>query len=158
MAESRALLGVCGLYCGACYHYRASLPEGVYLLAEAHHQGRVMEGFACRGCRSDHLYVHPGCAQCQIRACAEDRSNFHCGLCSEFPCHRIEAFQSDGRAHHRDVLSNLEELRVKGPDDWLTEQVQRWRCACGADFSWYEVVCHNCGAPLPSYGQDTNGS
>jgi predicted amidophosphoribosyltransferase len=152
------LLGVCGLYCGACYHYRASLPEGRYLLEEAARQGRPLEGYTCQGCRSDILYIHSGCAQCRIRACADAKGLVHCGLCAEFPCDLIRAFQNDGRIHHRDVLDNLKELGARGTDRWLAEQARRWTCSCGAGFSWYEVFCHDCGAPLPSYGPDPTGS
>jgi predicted amidophosphoribosyltransferase len=152
--DTKAVVGVCGLYCGACYHYRASYPEGRHLLEEAVRRGRDPEGFTCQGCRSDVLYIHPGCARCEIRACAEGRGVQHCGLCAAFPCQRIEAFQGDGRVHHRDVLAQLERLRTQGVDAWLTEQAQRWTCACGAHFSWYEASCSNCGAPLESYGPD----
>jgi hypothetical protein len=148
------LLGACGLYCGACYHYRASLAEGRHLLEEAVGQGRSLEGYGCKGCRSSVLHSHPGCSQCAIRACAEKAGLVHCGLCWEFPCDRIRAFQSDDRVHHRDVLAHLEALRAMGPDRWLVEQAQRWTCRCGAGFSWYEARCHRCGAPLPSYGSD----
>jgi len=152
--ESSQLLGVCGLYCGACYHYRASFPEGQHLLDQAVRHGWEAEGFTCRGCRSDRLYVHPGCAQCEIRACAERRGLLHCGLCPEFPCRRIETFQGDGRIHHREVLSQLDELCAEGPDRWLADQARRWRCRCGSGFSWYEESCHCCGAALESYGPD----
>jgi hypothetical protein len=148
------LLGVCGLYCGACYHYRASFPEGAHLVEEAARQGRARQGFSCQGCRSDRLYVHPGCALCEFRACAEEKGIVHCGLCAEYPCDRLRAFQSDGRPHHRDVLDNLESLRALGPERWLAEQERRWRCACGALFSWYETHCRRCGAALDSYGPD----
>lgn len=151
MTDLRSLLGVCGLYCGACYHYRASFPEGKHLLTEAGRQGRELKGFTCSGCRSDTLYIHPGCAECKIRACAEDRGILHCGLCSEFPCDQIRAFEGDGRAHHLDVTANLAELSAKEPDQWLAEQRQRWRCKCGLSCSWYEGYCHGCGASLHSY-------
>jgi hypothetical protein len=147
----RSLLGACGLYCGACYHYRASFPEGQHLLDEASLEGRQREGFSCRGCRSDVLYVHPGCAQCQIRDCADDKGVPHCGHCPAFPCGRIQAFQNDGRIHHRDVLSQLEELKAMGPDRWLAAQARRWTCGCGAGYSWYEVSCCQCGAAVSSY-------
>jgi hypothetical protein len=110
MKKRWRLLGACGLYCGACYHHHAALPEGQHLLEEAARQGRTLEGFSCQGCRSDVLYVHPGCARCQIRACSDERGIEHCGLCHEFPCNRLRAFQSDGRAHHLDVVANLAEL------------------------------------------------
>jgi hypothetical protein len=152
--EDVTLLGVCGLYCGACYHYRASFPEGKHLLQEAARQGRKLEGFTCKGCRSGHLYIHVGCARCRIRACAEEKNLLHCGLCPEFPCEQITAFQNDGRVHHRDVLSQLEELKAKGADCWLAEQARQWTCECGAHFSWYEERCYNCGASVASYGPD----
>ena len=152
--QNLTLLGVCGLYCGACNHYRAAFPEGQPLLEAAVRQGRQPEGFTCQGCRSEKLYMQPGCAQCQIRACAEEKDIIHCGLCAEFPCDQIKAFQNDGRVHHLDVLANLEELTVKGADQWLAEQTQRWTCACGTRFSWYEEFCPTCGAPLNSYGPD----
>ena len=145
------LLAVCGLYCGACYHYRASFPEGQHILETARRQGRSMEGFTCQGCRSDALYIHPGCACCSIRDCADSRGILHCGLCPEFPCERLKAFQNDGHDHHLDIFAQLGEIKEKGPERWLSEQKKRWRCQCGASFSWYEENCQHCGAALASY-------
>ncbi len=152
MTEVR-LLGTCGLYCGACPHYRASFADGEHLLEEARRQGRSTTGFTCQGCRSDTLYVHRGCAQCEIRACTSRQGILHCGLCAQSPCERLRAFHSDGHVHHLDIFVQLEELRAKGPDGWLKEQEQRWRCQCGASFSWYEEICHDCGGLLISYSQ-----
>lgn len=154
LPDDRDLLGACGLYCGACYHYRASFPEGKHLLEEAARQGRDLRGFTCKGCRSSLLYIHPGCAQCDIRACTDRQGIAHCGLCTQFPCARIQAFRNDGRIHHLDSISQLEELVVKGPSLWLAAQARRWRCSCGTAYSWYETVCPSCGAPVPSYGPD----
>jgi hypothetical protein len=156
MTDSQLLFAACGLYCGACYHHLASRPEGQHLLDDMHRQGRPLEGYTCQGCRSDILYIHPGCAQCELRACADSKEILHCGLCTEFPCEQLIAFQNDGRAHHLDILTQLEELRAKGPDRWLAEQEQRWQCQCGASFSWYEATCHHCGASLDSYGGQTH--
>ena len=43
VGDERELLGVCGLYCGACDHYPAFLPEGRHLLEAARRQGRELE-------------------------------------------------------------------------------------------------------------------
>jgi hypothetical protein len=43
MKKRTRLLGACGLYCGACYHHRASLPEGQRLLEAAARQGRALD-------------------------------------------------------------------------------------------------------------------
>jgi hypothetical protein len=148
MTDARLLLGSCGLYCGACFHYRASLPEGQHLLDAAREQGRDMQGFTCSGCRSNVHYMSPICAQCKIRACADARGLLHCGLCPELPCEMLTAFQFDGRLHHLDILEQFEALLDIGPDPWLVEQEARWKCACGASYSWYEATCNKCGAPL----------
>jgi len=148
------LLAACGLYCGACYHYRASFLDAERLRREAGLRGREPEGFTCRGCRSGKLYVHKGCSECGIRSCVDRQGVPHCGLCASFPCARIEAFRDDGRPHHRDVVKQLEELRGKGAGRWLAEQEARWRCSCGEGFGWYEETCARCGRPLESYGAD----
>ena len=145
------LLAACGLYCGACYHYRASFPEGRHLLTQAARQGRPVEGYTCRGCRSDKLYVHPGCAQCAIRACAEEKDVPHCGACEQFPCAQLLAFRNDGRPHHLPILEQLEELARKDPEQWLGEQAARWTCGCSLPFSWYETVCAGCGAKVDGW-------
>jgi hypothetical protein len=158
MENTFSLLGVCGLYCGACYHYRAAFAEGKHIIEQAIRQGRSMKGFICMGCRSQVLCIHPGCSRCEIRACAEGKNLIHCGLCSEFPCDRLKDFRGDGRLHHQDVLVNLVRLIEIGPEPWLVEQSQRWECDCGAHFSWYDEFCHTCGAPLASYSTDSRKS
>ena len=149
-----ALLGACGLYCGACYHYRASFYESERLSEETSRRGRDPEGFICQGCRSNILYGNPGCAQCEIRACSDVRGIVHCGLCIEFPCDQIKAFHDDGRVHHRDILNALENLREMGANKWLVEQAERWKCECGESYSWYEETCHSCSKSVDSYGAD----
>ena len=48
-----SLVAYCGLYCGACYHYRASFYDDERLRAEAARRGRDPAGFTCQGCRSE---------------------------------------------------------------------------------------------------------
>ena len=154
MASIDPVLAACGLYCGACYHYRASFYDSDKVAMIAAERGRDPEGYACRGCRSDKLYIFPVCAQCEIRACADRHGAEHCGVCAEFPCDQIVAFQSDGRVHHVEVLSSLVDLREKGAEAWLAEQAARWTCACGEGFAWYDITCRACGKPVDSYGKD----
>jgi hypothetical protein len=151
----RALLAVCGLYCGACYHYRAGQPGGEHLLADEARGGRPLTGYICEGCRSDRLYAHGNCTTCGLRACAESRGLLHCGECPELPCEALLQFQYDGRKHHVEVVSTLREIADVGSDVWLQAQARRWSCPeCGTPFSWYERHCHACGAAVPSYGDD----
>jgi hypothetical protein len=117
--DKRMLLAACGLYCGACYHYRASFYESERLQAEATRRGREPGRFTCQGCRSDALYIHAGCGQCKIKACADSRGITHCGLCADLPCERLSAFRNDGRIHHEYILIELVNLRQEGPEKWL---------------------------------------
>lgn len=148
------LLGVCGLYCGACYHRLAGRPGGEHLLAEATRRSRPREGYTCDGCRSGRLYRHAGCAACALRACADACGLAHCGECGDAPCSALRAFWEDGRPHHADAARQLPRLVALGPARWLEEQRLRWTCACGAPYSWYETTCSRCGAPLDSFGPD----
>lgn len=145
------LLGYCGLYCGACTHFRSSFPDGAHLLEKVKQQGGDPAGYQCRGCRSAKLNIHPGCRECRIRACATEKGWLHCGLCPELPCRMIRDFIGDGRAHHRDVRDQLAAITQKGAEPWLLDQQQRWTCGCGREYSWYENVCSNCGAALQCY-------
>jgi hypothetical protein len=149
--EDIKLLGACGLYCGACYHYRASFPEGKHLLEDAARKGKNTEAFTCQGCHGGALYMYSHCTQCKIRICAEEKSLAHCGLCSQYPCEQLKAFQHDGRIHHLDIMDNLAELKTKEPEQWLEKQARQWTCECGTRFSWYETHCHTCGNSLKSY-------
>ena len=146
------LLGACGLFCGACNHYRASFPESKHLLDKALEQGRKLEGFICSGCRSGKLYIHKGCAECDIRACVEMKSIEHCGECQELPCDKLVSFQNDGHTHHLDVVSNANEIMQKGMEQWLMDQKEKWQCKCGLPFSWYEDICGKCSSKVDSYG------
>jgi hypothetical protein len=150
------LLAICGLYCGACYHYRASFQDGKHLLDPTFRGSRPLNGYACRGCRSDKLYIHAGCANCQIRACAESRGIRHCGECDQFDlsclaCDRLKAFQNDGRVHHLPIVQQLDDVNRRGVGQWLAEQRARWICDCGQPFTWYESKCQHCGKRLASF-------
>jgi hypothetical protein len=146
--QDTKLLGACGLYCGACYHYLAFLPGNEHLLEKYHQRGRELE--KCDGCRSTANTEH--CAQCTLKSCANLQGVLHCGLCPSYPCEELKKFQHDGRLHHIVVLDNIEHLKKIEPEKWLLEQSHRWQCRCGRRFSWYDENCFDCSSPLPSYG------
>jgi hypothetical protein len=68
------------------------------------------------------------------------------------------AFRSDGHRHHLNILTQIEQLNLLGPERWLAEQAHRWTCVCGATFSWYEERCQNCGVKVNSYVSGNSGS
>lgn len=126
-------------------------PESAHLLAELSEEGQKIEDYVCQGCRSGKDNIYSGCAECKIRLCVDEKGIKHCGKCQNFPCEKLIAFQNDGRIHHLDVLSNIDDLNLKGASKWLKKQKERWKCKCGYSFSWYEDVCRVCFRKLNSY-------
>ena len=154
-----ALLGACGLYCGACDNYLAFQPVNNHLLATAKFCVASPEHLACRGCHSDQLTEH--CARCAMRNCANEKGVRYCGECPEYPCATLTKFHADGfvlkgAKHRTDILANTGQLRASGTGKWQLDQTQRWRCVCGLRFSYYETRCARCGQSLPSYATSTD--
>jgi len=46
--------------------------------------------------------------------------------------------------HYRASFYDDDRLREKGTGAWLATQAERWRCACGESFSWYEEIRQIC--------------
>ncbi|MCX6090383.1 MAG: DUF3795 domain-containing protein [Candidatus Atribacteria bacterium] len=112
------LFGVCGLYCGACTHYRSTQKDGKHLLNEYVRQGGEAEKFVCGGCQSGQLNPHLACSSCGIRDCVEERGITCCGHCDEYPCPYLITFQNDGRVHHLDILDNMKDIMEMGSEKW----------------------------------------
>ncbi len=97
------ILGVCGLYCGACEHYFAYTAEGAHIRQTRQTDDSQIE--ECKGCRSNILTL--SCSKCSIRECAAGKNVLHCGLCGEYPCDQLKQFQHDGRMHHIAILEPI---------------------------------------------------
>jgi hypothetical protein len=86
--DENILLGVCGLYCGARDHYRVYTSEGAYLQGRRPIGGRKLE-------HVDQTCSPASCRNCTVLECARRRGALHCGLCSEYSCLQLKAFQAD---------------------------------------------------------------
>lgn len=151
------LLGACGIYCGACDRYIATLPEGTYLTEESLKHGQDFAKNSCTGCKStDASKIASWCKTCAIRSCAARTEVDHCGMCPKFPCSHIKFFENDGLAHHEEAFKNIKRMRELNirPEQWLDEQEKRWKCECGSIYSCYERICHSCGGQLNGYYPD----
>jgi hypothetical protein len=148
MKPDKSLIAYCGLYCGACSFkvafdtndrkHLATLPDQMAACAA----GATAPLEPCAGCKRG------GGCDCGIKPCAQSRKLSHCGLCADFPCARITAFNNDGIPHHGAVLENLTALKEMGEENWLAAQEKRWHCACGARLSWYTAECPKCGTKV----------
>lgn len=140
------LLGICGVYCGACTTYRAYNDNDQELFKLEVKMGMPLDQIFCKGCLSD--LVNEWCANCDFRKCVEERGIAYCFECEDFPCKKLIDF-SKTRPHRTLGLNNLWELREKSIKDWLKQQEKRWSCSsCGRKIHWYSTQCPGCGAKL----------
>ena len=144
------VVGVCGIYCGACMIYRAYKDSDQKLISYLEENGLSKEQIRCEGCVSE--TVSPTCAECQFRDCAKQRGFTFCFECKDVPCSKItELAEKRSRADNLPHLTlcppNLQSLRHGGAQEWLRQQEDRWKCQkCGRKMHWYSEKCPNCGA------------
>ena len=130
--DSRAVTGICGLFCKTCPQFA---------------------GGTCAGCLSGH--VAETCASCRhgFRDCAREHGVTWCHECGDFPCDRLRKFRDvhvvDGISHHEHILEYVSRQREIGVEAWVKEQEALNACPnCGALTVWCERTCRNCGQAL----------
>lgn len=142
--KSHALIGRCGLYCGACDIYR------VYSDKKKEKQRRMAQFFKCKpeqvrcqGCQN--LTPADWCSECKILACL-DRLSFH--YCYE--CDKIEScdvYQELNGRYNNLPYENLMRLKACGEEKWLNEQKERWSCPqCGTPLDYEAKRCPHCNS------------
>lgn len=133
------LIAYCGLYCGAC-SFKVAFEEN-----DREHINRMPAYYddlkdkplqPCPGCRLEYK-----CGDCSIRDCAVGKGIEYCSMCDDFPCDKINKFNSDKKPHHGEVISSLELLREIGEKAWLEQMKGKWTCKCGTRYSWYYKKC-----------------
>lgn len=145
------LLSRCGIYCGACYVYRAERDGGEFLRRVTEWQKVRPDEVHCLGCGGPEGEMWVNCRLCPVRGCLGEKGFGTCAECGEFAdgsCERYEGLAAFCSRRGEDVRASVAWLS-RDPEGWLAGMGERWRCAsCGRMFSWYDEVCHNCGADL----------
>jgi hypothetical protein len=126
------LLAPCGINCGVCIAYLRAKNK-------------------CPGCRNIRVDTSKYRLNCRIRNCEQiaGSSPGFCYNCTKPYCKRMK--QLDKRYHTRyktSLIANLESLRTKGLEAFLTAEAERWQCkSCGSTLSIHRETCMNCGIP-----------
>jgi len=151
------LLGICGVYCGACSTYRAYNDNDEALFDWVIKMGMPSDQVFCKGCGSD--LVNEWCGNCKFRKCTKDKGVTYCFECDNFPCQMLIDF-SKTRPHRTLGLRNLERLRSgTSIQEWLKEQEKRWACSlCGKKLHWYSERCPNCGRSFVNATREATSS
>ena len=100
-------IACCGLDCGLCPVYYTKGPS------------------RCPGCCGlDFHNRHPSCS---IITCCVKKHKFEtCAECNEFPCSKIDKWDKyDSFISHKVSLTNLELIKEKGMEQFLTQQKRR---------------------------------
>ncbi|HEY4787708.1 MAG TPA: DUF3795 domain-containing protein [Bacteroidales bacterium] len=113
------MIAYCGLTCSTCPIYLATLEEDkakqqtmrasiARLCTETY--GMILQPGDindCDGCIADTGRLFSGCAKCEIRECASQRSIMNCAYCEEYACARLtESFD-----HEPGARETLEKIR-----------------------------------------------
>jgi hypothetical protein len=137
----------CGNYCGACEIMSAYKNNTQNEIAPQ--WGASPEEIKCFGCKTETVYKN--CSICKIRKCAIERGTEHCVVCKDFPCEILTSGESlvEQLPHLKEIPLNMQTIKEKGTEYWLTEQKRKWQCPnCGQPFSWYKEKCSGCGRDL----------
>jgi hypothetical protein len=146
------LLGICGVYCGACTTYRAYNDNDQALVEWEVKMGIPRDEIYCKGCTSK--LVNEWCSNCEFRKCTSKREITYCFECEDFPCRKLIDY-SKTRPHRTLGLKNLKQLIELGIQEWLEQQRKRWTCChCGKELHWYSEKCPDCGVEFVNASQE----
>nr|MDO8097685.1 DUF1028 domain-containing protein [Candidatus Njordarchaeota archaeon] len=151
------MLGICGIYCGACSTYRAYNDNDEALSDWVKKMGMPSDQVFCKGCGSD--LVNEWCSNCKFKKCRKDKGATYCFECDDFACQMLIDF-SKTRPHRTLGLKNLERLRSgTSIQEWLKQQEKRWMCSlCGKKLHWYSEKCPSCGGSFVNATQEVTSS
>lgn len=142
----KELVSPCGLYCGVCGIYQATVNNDEKLkekLAAAY--GVPIEKCTCKGCLSDTVFSY--CGVCPIKRCALEKKLQGCFQCDEFPCSLIESFPvAEGK---KNILRSVPLWKKLGTEEWIAHEKMLFSCKnCGAALFRGARKCRSCNALL----------
>lgn len=94
------IVGSCGIICNECPAFIACRTDDQSLREKTAKEWSKMYGaeigaseINCVGCQATEGVQISHCSECDIRSCSQQTHHIaNCGLCSEYPCERIEKF------------------------------------------------------------------
>ena len=141
---NKETISPCGLYCEVCGVYQATVNDDQKMKEKFAKAYNVkIEELACRGCRSNQVFVF--CRVCKIKSCAEEKTYEGCYQCDEFPCEHIEAFPvPEGK---KNILRAVPKWRELGTEKWTEYEKKLFSCQdCGNQLFRGARKCRECGS------------
>ena len=149
-----ALVGRCGLYCGACIIYRAYKDSEQLRQKVAKREKCRPEEVRCDGCQTvltkgwnkDEKWGR----NCSIVRCLEAKGFDYCCECDIYPnCEKFGELANHLLKYSESLTENLKKITAGKVEEWLKEEAEKWRCpACGKHISRHLEECHWCWIKL----------
>ena len=149
-----ALVGRCGIYCGACGAHRAYKDKRAkYFQQVAKAFQFPIEGIRCEGCHA----LTPDCAgfQCKVVQCLNSKDFEYCYECPEYKsqsCAKYEDIAKKCVKYDMNLKANLDRIKAGETEAWLKECEEKYRCPkCGKPLpvlGHNRVRCYHCGSDL----------
>jgi len=127
-------LSICGLNCAECDMYKAGhgdeklRQEILDWMKEKRNVTLKPAQIRCEGCRSSG--EDNWSSDCKMMHCAKKKGLDYCFGCKEFPCDLVNAFASDGAAHHKKTVENMKKAKAIGLSVWIAEQAEKGPTFC----------------------------
>ncbi len=148
--QEQALVGRCGIYCGACIVYRAEHDQGELLDYFTSRVNCTKEEVTCKGCSG----LTESCwgNDCKIVQCLNQKGYQYCYECDNFKqhtCDKRASLQARYTPRGVDLDKNLIAIQAGRVEDWLTESKQAFTCpSCGKPITYFYPTCQHCHKEL----------
>jgi hypothetical protein len=145
---NRALVGRCGLYCGACTIYRAQRDDPDRRKRIAERCSCTVEQVGCNGCGM--LTPEDWGYDCKFVVCQRAKEIPYCFECEDFAiCEKFQQFCSEYLEDGVDLRTSLAMIQEGRIETFLTTMKKRYTCKnCGGSLSVGETRCHHCQKEL----------
>ena len=149
--DKSALVGRCGLYCGACVIYRAERDDPEWQKRLAEHFKCPPEKVSCQGCG----VLTPNCwgNDCGMVKCLNEKGYEFCYECSEYEAKTCDKFEEIWKRYAEedsvDLRMNLSRIKEGKVEEWLRESEKLYTCPhCGKPITTGAKKCHHCNLKL----------
>ena len=141
---NKKLAAPCGLYCGACGVYIATLENDEKIREKFSKAfGAPISETRCMGCMSDNqddIFLY--CKVCPIKTCVKQKNIEGCFQCGDYPCSFIDNFPvAEGK---KVILRSIPLWKKLGTEKWLEQEIKQFQCSeCGTPFYRGGRFCRN---------------
>lgn len=126
-SQDTTLVGACGLFCGTCLIYTATildiknlklqLAKEIFIAENPEGNISKIKCFGCHGNKD--LHWSP---RCKILRCTTEKNILTCAECSEFACEKLVSFYKHYEEFEGELYNEILEIKKIGIKKWLDKK------------------------------------